>query len=371
MRPRAATLLIGLAAALLGGCGRGGGEEPQGGRAAPTVVVGTAMLQDFATTIEAVGTAYARESVTLTSTVTERIERLNFSDGAFVSKGQVIAELRRAEQMADLREIQAREQEAALQLDRLQELQQRGFATNASVDQQLALTGVARAQAEAVREQIRDRVIVAPFSGYISLRRISPGSVVSAGTEIATISDLSTIKLDFTVPETYLAAIRTGQPVAGRAQAYPERRFEGTIESIDPVVDPNTRSVLVRAILPNPERLLKPGMLVTVDITTAQRRAIAVPETAIVTQEARHFVFRVLPDNTVSRVPVELGMRRAGNVEVLDGLSAGERIVTEGTVKLRDGIRVQPVASRSFPGRTASEAAAMGAAAAGPPRNGA
>jgi membrane fusion protein (multidrug efflux system) len=334
-------------ALLVAGCSRGEDGE-KGSVAPPAVVVGTVERQVFADIIEAVGTAFAREAVTLTSTVTERIDRLNFQDGSFVRKGQVIAELRRAEQMADLREVEARSQEARLQLDRLRELQERGFATNASVDQQQALADIARAQAQGAREQIRDRVIVAPFSGYISLRRISPGSVVSAGTEIARLSDLSTIKLDFTVPEVYLSSISRGQKVTGRSEAYPDRSFEGTVESIDPVVDPVTRSVLVRAVLPNPDLILKPGMLVTVDVATSEREVIAVPETSIIVRGNQSFVYRLLPDETVSRVPVELGMRKAGFVEVRRGLEVGQRIVTEGTVKLRDGIKVQPVVDRTM-----------------------
>src|SRR3546814_54457 len=144
----------------------------------------------FTDRIEAVGTAYAKESTVLTSTVTERVASLNFNDGEFVKKGDVIARLVVSEQSADLAGAEARTQEAQQQLKRLRELQDRGFATNARVDEQIALLNQARAQACAVRAQIGDRIIRAPFSGIVGLRHISTGAVLTAGAPIATVSDI-------------------------------------------------------------------------------------------------------------------------------------------------------------------------------------
>ena len=200
----------------------------------------------FADRIEAVGTARANEQVTLSAPVTERIVRLNFDDGSFVRAGQVIAVLRQAEQNAELNEANARAREAQQQLRRVEALKNRGFATRSNYDTQVAAAAAARAQAQAVEAQIGDRVIRAPFAGWVSLRNISVGAIAGQGTEIATVSDLSTIKLDFTVPETMLAAIREGLTIDARAAAYPDRPFNGTIRTIDPVIDPNTRAVTVQ-----------------------------------------------------------------------------------------------------------------------------
>jgi membrane fusion protein (multidrug efflux system) len=321
-----------------GGPGRGG----PGGRT-PNVVVGTVEARDLADRIEAVGTARANEQADLNSTVTERIVRVNFRDGQFVPRGAVIAELVRSEQGATLNESEARLREAEAQLQRLRALQKQGFATKARVDEQQALVDVARAQSAGARSQIGDRVIRAPFSGYLSLRRVSPGQVVNAGTTIVTIVDHSRIKLDFPVPETYFSVLRPGLPIEAKAAAWPGELFRGTIDSIDPLVDPVSRAATARAILPNPDLKLRPGMLMTVDLRSRPRRALVVPELAVVGDGARSYVWKVTTDNQAVRTPIETGVRRDGFVEVTGGLSAGERVVTEGTVKLRADGPVKPV----------------------------
>ena len=159
----------------------------------------------------------------------------------------MIAVLRQTEQSAQLAEARARTREAQQQLSRVESLKDRGFATRSSYDSQVAALAQARAQSMQVQSQIGDRVIRAPFSGWASLRTISVGAMASQGTEIATISDLTSIKLDFTVPETMLAALRPGLAIDARAPAYPDRTFRGTIRTVDPVIDPNTRAVTVRA----------------------------------------------------------------------------------------------------------------------------
>jgi len=322
---------------LLAACG-GGSEQRNGG--APLVKAEPVSSQRFVDSIDAVGTAFANEQVILAAPVTERIVRLNFADGGYVGAGQVIAELAQGQESAQLADASGRAREARQQLERLEALRQRGFATRAAVDAQVALAGSASAQAAEASASIADRVIRAPFGGYVSLRNISRGAVVTAGTEIATISDISRIKLDFAVPETLLAALKQGQGVDAVAAAYPDRPFRGTIESIDPVVNAQTRAVTVRAILPNPDRLLKPGMLLTVSIESAARTSASVPELAIVGEAERSYVFVVGPDNVAKRTQVRVGSRQNGRVEILEGLQPGQRIVTEGVVKITDGMKV-------------------------------
>jgi membrane fusion protein, multidrug efflux system len=263
-------LIFGLSL-LLAACGGSQGKERD--RPAPLVKAEAARTMRFADRIEAIGTAVANEQVTLAAPVTERIVRLNFDDGSYVRRGQVVAVLQQAQQSAQLREVQARSREAQQQLARIGELKDRGFATRSNYDTQVAAAAAARAQAQGVRAEIGDRVIRAPFSGWVSLRNISVGAIASQGTAIAQISDIDTIKLDFPVPETMLRAIRAGQPIEARSAAYPDQPFRGVIHTIDAVVDPNTRAVTVRARLPNPERLLRPGMLMTVTIENAPRMA--------------------------------------------------------------------------------------------------
>lgn len=339
-------LLIAVAALSLAGCGKA--DAPQGGgrdKKAPLVTLATVAPFQFSDRIEAVGTAYARESTMLTSTVTERIAKLRFQDGESVRKGDVIAELTRSAESADLAGASARVKEAQQQFNRINELAKRGFATRAQVDAQTAALNAAQAQSGMASAQIGDRIIRAPFAGVVSLRRISEGATVGAGTEIATVSDISTIKLDFSLPESFLSAVAIGQPIEARAAAYDAELFRGRIEGIDPVIDPVTRSVTVRAVLPNADRRLRPGMLLTVRVIANPRERPAVPELALVSERDKVYVFKVDAENAALKVPVEIGARQDGMVEIARGVRVGERIVAEGTVKVRDGGKVRSAKS--------------------------
>lgn len=324
--------------AILAACGNGESGRP---KSEPLVTVAAVTEQRFVEEIEAVGTALANEQATLAAPVTERVVRINFADGGYVPAGAVLATLAQGQENAQLAEAGARAREARQQLQRLEALKSRGFATNAAVDAQTAAAQAALAQAEQARASMGDRVIRAPFGGYVSLRTVSPGTVVAAGTEIATISDISRIKLDFSIPETLISTLRVGQQIDAIAAAFPDRRFEGRVSSVDPVVDPDTRSVKVRAILPNPDRTLRPGMLMTVAVHARARSAAAVPELALVAQGESSFVYVLQPDGTVKRTAVKTGIRQNGLVEIREGLRPGIQIVTEGVVKLADGMKVR------------------------------
>jgi membrane fusion protein (multidrug efflux system) len=338
-----------LLALSLGLAGCGGGDAKQREREPPLVKAEAATTMAFADRIEAVGTARANEQVTLSAPVTERIVRLNFEDGAYVQRGQIVAVLRQAEQTAELNAANARSREAQQQLRRIEALKNRGFATRSNYDTQVAAAAAARAQSQAVQAQIGERVIRAPFAGWASLRTISVGAMATQGTEIATISDLTTIKLDFTVPETMLSVIREGLPIEARAAAYPDRPFRGIIQTIDPVIDPNTRAVTVRALLPNPDRALRPGMMLNVVISSATRNGLSVPELAVVGEGDRRYVFTLDGQGRARRVQVRTGARIGGRIEIVEGLRPGQRVVTEGIVKVADGMRVRVEGAR--PGR--------------------
>ena len=324
-----------------------GGDGKQRDRAPPLVKAEAATTIRFADRIEAVGTARANEQVTVSAPVTERIVRLNFDDGSFVRRGQVIAVLQQAQQDAQMREAQARVREAEQQLRRVEALKQRGFATRADYDARVAAAATARAQAQGVGADIGERVIRAPFSGWVSLRNISVGAIAGQGTEIATISDVSTIKLDFTVPETMLRSIRPGLPIEARSDAFPDQPFRGQIHTIDPVIDPQTRAVMVRARLPNPQRLLRPGMLLAVTIENTPRMALSVPELAVIGEGESRFVYTVDPRGRARRTPVRTGVRIGGRVEILEGLRPGQRVITEGIVKVSDGVQVRLAGARN------------------------
>ena len=325
-----------------------GGEKEKKARPAALVEAAPIARAIFTDTLEAVGTALANEQVVLSAPVTERITSINFADGGYVSKGTVIATLAVGQERAELAAAEAQALQAGQQLDRVQALKKRGFATTASLDQQVAAAQSARANAQLARASIGDRVIRAPFGGWASLRTVSPGAIVTAGTEIATVSDISRIKLDFTVPETRLSMIRQGQSIKAVSAAFPDRPFAGTIATIDPVVDAATRAVKVRAILPNPDRALKPGMLLTVSVVARQRQSLAVPELAVIGDGDDRFLF-VVADRKAKRVKVATGIRQNGLVEILDGVKLGQQVVTDGVVKLTDGVPVRLPGEKAGP----------------------
>jgi membrane fusion protein (multidrug efflux system) len=345
MRPFLPVIITALC---LAGCG---GKKEQKPRPVPLVEAAPIGRATFADRVEAVGTALANEQVVLSAPVTERVETVNFRDGGFVRQGQVVATMAVAQERAELAAAQAQARQAQQQLDRIQALKNRGFATAASLDQQVALANAAKASADQSRAAIGDRIIRAPFSGWLSLRTISAGAIVPAGTAIATVSDISRIKLDFTVPETQLSMIREGMPINAMSAAWPDRPFNGHVATNDPVIDPATRAVRVRAILPNPDHALKPGMLLTVTIPARERQSLSLPELAVVGDGDERFVF-VLEDRTVKRVKVDTGIRQDGRVEITGGVKAGQRIVTEGVGKLTDGATVRLAGDKPAKGAT-------------------
>lgn len=320
-------------------CGGGSDGKPKG-KSAPLVRAAVPATRHFVEQVEAVGTARANEQVTLSSPVTERIERIAFDDGGYVRAGQIIATLAQAQERAALAGALAAEKQAITQFDRMNALNGRGFVTPATLDQQRALADRARAEADTARAQITDRIVRAPFGGFASQRAISQGAIISAGTPIATISDISRIKLDFTVPETALATMRVGEAVVARAAAYPDTPFRGQISSIDPVIDPNTRAASIRAVMPNPGNRLKPGMLLTVQVLVGERDAPAVPELAVLGDGTDRYVFVIDKGGVAHRTKVTTGARDGGFIEVR-GLAPNARVITEGVIKVSDGVKVK------------------------------
>lgn len=311
----------------------------------PAATVTTAVVAEkaWSDAIEALGTARARESVMVTAKVTETVVRVNFEDGDLVDEGQVLVDLSGGAEIAGLDEAAAAYREAQQQYARLQELSAQKLIPQSQLDAQRGTMDAARARLNVVRARLADRVISAPFAGVLGFRQVSPGTLVTPGTTIASLDDISVIKLDFTVPETHLAALAPGQAISARSKAWPDREFTGVVTGVDSRVDPVTRAVTVRAEIPNPERALRPGMLLSLEVFRPERPALAIPEIAVVQVAQDAHVFVVQPDDTVQQRVVVLGARRAGEVEVVSGLAAGERIVVDGTVKLRDGARVTDV----------------------------
>jgi membrane fusion protein (multidrug efflux system) len=340
----AATLLAGGLASVLVACGGTppGGAAPGAAAAMPpaTVISTVVTTAPWTDVIEALGTTQASESVTLTAKVTEVVESVKFEDGDRVIAGDILVDLSGRAEVAGLEEAQANYKETRQQYERLEGLVASGTVPRSQLDTQVAARDSARARVESIRARLADRVITAPFDGVLGFRQVSPGTLVTPGTAIATLDDISVIKLDFSVPETFLAALATGQTVRARSAAYPDVEFTGVLATVGSRIDPITRAVTVRADFPNAEQRLRPGMLLTVRVEKPAREALVIPELALMQIGGQAFVYRVEEGGVVSRVDVRAGARRRGEVEIVEGLQAGARIVVEGTVKLRPGARV-------------------------------
>jgi membrane fusion protein (multidrug efflux system) len=319
-------------------------SEP-GGAARPAaairVVTAAAEQRRIDVGLEAIGTAVANESVDITSKTTNLVTVIRFNDGQLVRAGQVLVELDRQTAEANLAAASAAFDESRSQWSRSRELLSTGAVSRSQFEQLEATMKSNEARVAAARAALEDTYIRAPFSGRVGLRRVSLGALISPGTVITTLDDTNTIKVDFAVPEVNVGALKSGLSVIARTAAYPGREFSGKVVSVDSRVDPATRSVVVRGTVPNGDGALKPGMFLTVALRQDERPAILIPEEAVVPEQARQFVYVMQGGAAVAKREVTLGRREPGYVEITAGLDAGDRVVVEGTLKLRDGAAVQ------------------------------
>ena len=327
-----------------GGAGPGAGAGGAGGAGgAPLVNVGAVQKQVFSDSVRALGTAQARESITVTSKVSDVIRRLNFESGQHVRRGTVLVELANTEQIASLNEARAQLEVDKRAYARYKELYDKGFSPKARMDEAEATLARSQAQVDAESSRIADRTIRAPFDGIVGLRTASPGMLATPGTALATLDDTSVIKLDFDVPEAQLSKMRKGTSLVAKTAAYPDVDFEGKIDQVDSRVNATTRTVRVRALLPNPSGRLRQGMLMTVEVLSNRAEALAVPDAAIIEEGATVSVYRIARQEgraSVEKVEITAGRRQNGQVEVLGGVDAGDEIVVGGTLRVRPG---QPV----------------------------
>jgi membrane fusion protein (multidrug efflux system) len=312
----------------------------------PAVIVAEARTDRFTDQVEALGTLRANESVSLTAVVTEVVTAIHFDDGNRVEAGKVLVEMTSAEEHALLEEAQATVAEAHRQYQRVKSLESQGTAARSLLDERRREWETARARLAVIESRLADRLIKAPFSGVGGLRNLSVGALVEPGDVITTLDDDSLMKLEFPVPAIFLKTLRPGLPVVAVSRAYGDRKFQGEVKALDSRVDPVTRSILVRAVLPNPDRAMKPGMLMQVALFQNPREAVVLPEEAVVSRGSKQFVLLVdeANGNQVVRREVRLGSRRPGEVEVLENLEVGEKVITHGVDKVRPG---QSVAIRA------------------------
>jgi len=304
------------------------------------VVTERVELQAMVDEIQALGTANANESVDIQSRISSIVERILFREGQLVATGDLLVELENDEIDAGLAVAEATLSESRSLYNRSQNLAKSQAISASGLEQLLAQVQVHEAQVVAARARLDNTVIRAPFSGRIGLRRVSPGSFVNTSTIITTLDDVSKIKLDFSVPETFLTVLSEGMNIVAHSLVYPDQEFLGIVQSIDTRLDPISRSVRVRAIIPNPDEALKPGMFLTIDLQRDRGDVLLAPEQAIVPEGSAQFVYVVI-NGIVEKRKVILGRRIPGFVVIDEGLNAGDTVVTEGTHKLRDGTAIK------------------------------
>ncbi len=351
-----------------------GGPGAPGGPAAVEVgkVEAVALVDD----VSAVGSLHSSQGVMLRPEVSGRVARFGFKDGERVKRGQLLVQLDDTLQLAQLKQSEAQSSIARTNLQRGRELLAQGFVSQSAVDQNAAALEVADAQVALSQAQLARMKIVAPFDATTGIRKVDVGDYLKDGADIVNLEDLSSLSVEFSLPERYVARVRTGQAVDVALDAMPGRSFKGRIDALDASVDANGRALLVRARVDNPGALLRPGMFARPRVVFATREgALVVPEEALVPMNGRQFVFRVVdgPDGRklAQRIEAKLGLRLPGKVELLEGVAAGDLVVTAGQGRLQRGdmlpVRVIDLSRPAAPpgaGRPASGAASGAARAA-------
>jgi membrane fusion protein (multidrug efflux system) len=313
---------------------------------APGVVVAEAVIKPFPLAAEALGNARANEAVEIRPQITAAIVEILFEEGQTVARGDILARLESSEPLADLAAAKAALIDSESQYRRSTELFKTRVVSESQLEQLEAKRDADQAAVNAAQARLDHTVIRAPFAGQLGLRRVSLGSIVGPSTVITTLDDTSSIKLDFNVPEVFLARLERGLAVTAHSAAWPDLTFSGEVVAIDTRVDPVSRTVIARALLPNGDGRLRAGMFLTVTMLKEDVESLMIPEQAIVPERSKQFVFSVGEGNVVERLEVETGRRRPGEVEILDGLQPGALVITEGTQKVRPGQQVEILSGR-------------------------
>jgi len=291
-------------------------------------------------TVNAVGALIAEDSVVIRPEIDGRITTLLFKEGQPVSKGAVLVVLDSGEQRARVAAAQADMKLAESRYKRSEELLAQNFVSKQALDEARANLDILRARLLQEQVALDKTIIRAPFNAVVGLRQVSPGAYVKKGDDIVRLDALGALKLEVPVPETYLPLVHIGLPVTLTVDALPGQTFSGKVHAIDPVVDPVSRNVRVRARIANPKGQLKPGMFAraTADLG-GKTSAILLPEQVIVPRSDGSYVFLAVGGKAELR-KVTLGKREPGRVEIVSGVAVGDTVVLDGQIKLRPGVPV-------------------------------
>lgn len=346
-------LLIGVAAATLwGGVERLGlrvampravpavAQTPAAPRPVPVETV-LAQVDEMADEVEALGTLMADESVAIAPEIAGRLVKLGFREGDHVKRGQTLVELDTTILAQELKQAEVDLGLSRDTFERANSLVQRGSGTRVSLEQAQAQLAAAEVRGSLARARLEKATITAPIDGIVGLRAVSAGTYLTPGQTIVTLANLDPIKVDFRVPELLLQNVGNRQRIRVRVDALPGRSFDGEVYAIDPLVDVNGRAIRLRAHIANPDFLLKPGLFARVTVVTAIRPdAVVVPESAVFPDGDAKALY-VVEEGRAKLTRVRLGKRQPGRVEIAEGVRRGQRVVTTGQFRLRDGSPVE------------------------------
>jgi membrane fusion protein (multidrug efflux system) len=295
--------------------------------------------------MRAVGTLAANESVVIVAEIAGRISRIGFVEGEAVKAGDVLIELDDTVLKAELDKVRSDLSLARANRERALTLANQGAGTQRARDETEAAFQAQQSNLALAEARLQKSTLSAPFSGVVGLRNVSVGAYIIPGQRIVELADVNTLKVDFRIPEINAPQVRVGNTILVTADAVPGATFEGNIYAIDPIVDVNGRALRLRAQVPNPQGRLSPGFFARIRIVIDQRpNALLVPESAIIPLDGKILVYRVV-DGRAVQTEVVLGRRLPGQVEVRQGLSASDTIVTSGHQRLREGAVIQVVGS--------------------------
>ena len=343
---------------VLAGCApkKGG---PGGFQMPPTPVeIADVRAQTVRDQFRALGGVASQDQIEVVSELSATVIEMPFTEGQALGQGALIARLDAREFQAASERSAAQHAQAKANFERAQKLvAENAISTQARDDAATALK-IAEADAALARARFDKTRIRAPFAGLVGRRRVSRGAYLRSGDVITDLARVDEMKVTFSAPERYAAQLKLGVPVDVTTPAYPNDHFPGRIGVVDPVIDPQTRTVQLVARIPNPARKLRPGMSANISVTFAERTgALVVPDEAVFAEGNQSFVFVVNDSNAVDRVPVTLGSRDSMQVEVVRGLIAGQRVVRAGHQKLYPGAKVMPVGGAGAPDSAAARGA--------------
>lgn len=292
----------------------------------------------------ALGSIEADESIEVTSEQSGVVKSLPFTEGTWVGEGALLARLDDREAKAAAQRTEAQREQAESSARRSETLAEQQVISQSELDDIRSALKVAQANDSEAQTRLAKTRIRAPWGGLVGRRRVSPGAYVRPGDVITEVARVTDVKVRFSAPERYATELRVGVPVEIETPAFPGEIFGGRLSVVDPMVDPQSRTVQLVARVKNPGRKLKPGMSANVAVTLAERPdALVVPDEAIFAEGTQNLVYVVNPDSTVARTPITLGLRDSSRVEVAHGLVAGQRVVTAGHQKIFPGAKVMPI----------------------------